>query len=179
MSEPADTAIREESYIIACCSDIAGKVRGKAFPESDLEKRLRRGIGWTPTNVQITCFDLIADTPFGALGDLQLIPDPATHVDVALGENTRLNFMLGDILKTDRHPWECCTRSILKAALARLRDRTGLTLTGAFEHEFHIRGGGLATRPGLHTRRLRGAAPFRRGATAGDAGSRPAPGPPS
>ena len=55
--------------MVACCSDLAGKVRGKAFPASQFDKRLRRGIGWTPTNVQITCFDVIAESPFGSLGD--------------------------------------------------------------------------------------------------------------
>ena len=73
--------MEREPLVLACTSDIAGKVRGKAFPESEFEKRLRRGIGWTPTNVQITCFDAIADSPYGALGDLVLIPDPATRVE--------------------------------------------------------------------------------------------------
>ncbi|MGF6313168.1 hypothetical protein ABIB82_007199 [Bradyrhizobium sp. i1.8.4] len=52
----------------------AGKVRGKAFPAAQFDKRAKRGIGWTPTNVQITCFDTIAESPFGSLGDLVLIP---------------------------------------------------------------------------------------------------------
>ena len=46
--------------IFAATSDVAGKVRGKAFPVSDLEKRAKRGVGWTPTNVMITCFDAMA-----------------------------------------------------------------------------------------------------------------------
>lgn len=126
--------------IVACCSDIAGKVRGKAFPAVDLQKRLKRGIGWTPTNVQITCFDVIAETPYGALGDLVLIPDPDTHVrtnyDDAMPPES---FVLGDILETDGTPWECCTRSILKAALQRLEAAGGLSLLATFEHEFHFR----------------------------------------
>ena len=54
--------------IFAATCDLAGKVRGKAFPADQLEKRLQRGVGWTPTNVQINCFDGIADSPFGAPG---------------------------------------------------------------------------------------------------------------
>ena len=73
--------VREE-MIIACCTDIAGKIRGKAFPAVQFDKRVRRGIGWTPTNVQITCFDTIAESPFGSLGDLVLIPDEAARVRV-------------------------------------------------------------------------------------------------
>jgi glutamine synthetase len=48
--------------------------------------------------------------------------------------------MLGDIRYTDGKPWEFCTRSILRDALARLERVSGLTLNGTFEHEFQIRG---------------------------------------
>jgi len=129
-----------EEMIVACCTDLAGKVRGKAFPASQFEKRLRRGIGWTPTNVQITCFDVIADSPFGSFGDLVLIPDEAARVRVDFGDGGPVeHFALGDIRQTDGTPWELCTRSILKAALTRLEDVAGLTLLGAFEHEFQLR----------------------------------------
>jgi len=37
--------------IFAATCDLAGKVRGKAFPADQLEMRLKRGVGWTPTNV--------------------------------------------------------------------------------------------------------------------------------
>lgn len=135
--------MEREQLVVACCSDLAGQVRGKAFPASDFDKRLRRGIGWTPTNVQITCFDNIAESPFGSFGDLVLIPDPSTRVRLPLdGEATAEEFVLGDIQHTDGTPWLFCTRSILKAALARLERVSGLTLVGAFEHEFQFRGRG-------------------------------------
>lgn len=129
-----------EEMIIACCTDLAGKVRGKAFPASQFDKRRKRGIGWTPTNVQITCFDTIAESPFGSLGDLVLIPDETAKVRVELGDNVPTeHFALGDIRHTDGRPWEYCTRSILKGALDRLSRISGLTLFGAFEHEFQYR----------------------------------------
>ena len=132
--------IREE-MIVACCTDLAGKVRGKAFPARQLELRKKRGVGWTPTNVQITCFDAIAESPFGALGDLVLIPDEAARVRMMLEDGGHAeHFVLGDIKHTDGRPWELCTRSILKSALQRLERLTGLTLYGAFEHEFQFRG---------------------------------------
>lgn len=132
--------MNHEELIIACCTDLAGKVRGKAFPAEQFEKRRRRGVGWTPTNVQITCFDNIAESPFGSLGDLVLIPDEAARVRVELGGDAVEHFALGDIRHTDGRPWEFCTRSLLKAALDRLRRVTGLSLYGAFEHEFQFRG---------------------------------------
>lgn len=125
--------------VFAAISDIAGKTRGKAFPVSDLEKRLRRGVGWTPTNVQITCFDTIAPSPFAALGDLQIIPDPKAGAEVDFGDGgTVERFMIGDIQELDGTPWAFCTRSILKSALARLNAAGGIALVSAFEHEFQF-----------------------------------------
>ena len=128
-----------EAVVYACTCDLAGKVRGKGFPAADFEKRLKRGIGWAPTNTQLTCFDLIADSPFGALGDRVLIPDPATRVSVRSEEyGLAEEFVLGDILNLDGSPWAMCTRSILKSALERLHRVTGLQLLSAFEHEFQF-----------------------------------------
>ncbi len=131
--------MKREELILACTSDIAGKVRGKSFPASQLDKRLKRGIGWTPTNVQITCFDNIADTPFGSFGDLVLIPDQTAMMRLPEDGAPDEVLMLGDIRYTDGNPWEFCTRSILREALARLERVSGLTLNGTFEHEFQIR----------------------------------------
>ncbi len=132
--------IREDLIFVAT-PDVAGRLRGKAFPAADLDKRLRRGIGWTPTNVQITCFDLIAETPFGALGDLILLPDPAAESRVNYEDGAPADhIMLGDIQELDGRPWSCCTRSMLKAALDRLAKVAGLKPLVAFEHEFHLEG---------------------------------------
>lgn len=131
--------MNREDLILACTSDIAGKVRGKAFPASQLQKRLKRGIGWTPTNVQITCFDNIAETPFGSFGDLVLIPDTSAMMQLPEENAPGEQLILGDIRHTDGRPWEFCTRSILRSALDRLAQVSGLTLNGTFEHEFQIR----------------------------------------
>lgn len=125
--------------IFAATCDLAGKVRGKAFPANQLEKRLQRGVGWTPTNVQINCFDGIADSPFGALGDLLLIPDEAASVTADLGSRVE-RFMLGDIVTLEGEPWDLCTRSLLKSALSRLEGVGGVQLLAAFEHEFQLKG---------------------------------------
>lgn len=154
--------MNHEPMIIAATSDIAGKLRGKAFPAADLEKRRSRGVGWTPTNVQITCFDAIAESPYGALGDLVLIPDLSTLVETQFEDGMpEERFVLGDIVETDGQPWECCTRSILKRALERLHAIAGITLFGAFEHEFHFVGGNCPigsayTTSGLRAERVYG-----------------------
>ncbi|MFK7837390.1 MAG: glutamine synthetase family protein [Sulfitobacter sp.] len=129
--------------IFAATSDIAGKVRGKAFPADQLEKRLQRGVGWVPTNVQITCFDSIGDSPFGSLGDLLLIPDPTSEVKVTFSDAAPEHFMLGDIVTLEGEPWDFCTRHILRDALERLQTLSGARLFSAFEHEFQLKGNGL------------------------------------
>lgn len=128
--------------VFTATSDIAGKVRGKAFPASDLENRLVKGVGWTPTNVMITCFDAIAEGPFGALGDLLLVPDIETDVVLDFDDGGPVeHFMLGDITELDSKPWGLCTRSILKGALERLKSVGGISLVSAFEHEFQFKTG--------------------------------------
>lgn len=126
---------------VACTSDFSGLVRGKGFHSGDIEKKLRSGIGWTPTNVQITCFDTISESPYGALGDLVLRPDPTTMLTSDLPGEGKLTLLLGDIQDLDGAPWECCTRGILKSALDGLREVSGLELRASFEHEFMLPGG--------------------------------------
>ncbi len=131
--------MNREEIVMVCCSDLSGHVKGKGFPVSDMDKRRQRGIGWVPTNAQITAFNSIADTPFGALGDLLLVPDPEAEVCVDFGDGSPLeHFFMGDIRYTDGQPWECCLRGILKGALAALKTETGLDLFSAFEVEFQF-----------------------------------------
>ncbi|KAA9010334.1 glutamine synthetase family protein [Histidinibacterium aquaticum] len=129
----------EDPMVFVGTTDLAGLLRGKAFPVSAWDKRSRRGVGWTPTNVQITCFNAIAPTPFGALGDLVLVPDPESRFQLPGGDGRPpLDFALGDIQSLDGEPWDYCTRSLAKRALAELEAVAGLSLVGAFEHEFQL-----------------------------------------
>ncbi len=131
--------MNREDIVMVCASDISGQVRGKAFPLADLEKRSGRGIGWVPTNVQITTFNTIAETPFGSFGDLLMVHDPATEVRVDFGDGSPdEHFFLGTIRYTDGAPWECCLRGRSIEALDALRAETGLELFSAFELEFQF-----------------------------------------
>lgn len=130
--------IREE-IVMVCAPDISGQVRGKSFPLADLETRARRGIGWVPTNVQITTFNSIADSPYGSLGDLLMVPDLETEVRVDFGDGSpQEHFFLGRIQTTEGEPWECCLRGRLLEALEGLRAATGLKLKSAFELELQF-----------------------------------------
>lgn len=131
--------IPKTPLIFVATSDLAGKLRGKAIPAEHLNKRLQRGVGWTPTNVQINCFDDIAESPFGALGDLLLIPDARAEAKAEFGEHPGLHFIMGNIVTLEGEPWEFCTRSLLSTALNRLHSVAGAHLVAAFEHEFQLK----------------------------------------
>ena len=131
--------MNREDIVMVCAPDISGHVRGKAFPLTDLEKRATRGIGWVPTNVQITAFNSIADSPFGSFGDLLMVPDADTEVRVDFGDGSPAeHFFLGNIVETDGLPWACCLRGRLAEALDALRAETGLEVKSAFELEFQF-----------------------------------------
>ncbi len=126
-----------EPLIMVCTCEIAGKVRGKGFPASNLSRRMKTGVGWVPTNTMISCFGPIGDTPFGATGDLILVPDGKTEVRVDFGAAMAPeHFFLGDLRETDGSPWACCPRNFLRRALMALEEAAGLQLYSAFEQEF-------------------------------------------
>ncbi len=123
-------------------SDLSGLNRGRAFPLGDLQGRMRDGVGWVPADQALTPFDVIADpNPWGPLGDLRLLPDPATEVRVDLWPDASpLHFFLSDAVDLDGSPWEACPRALLKRALEDLERESGLRLVAGFEQEFHLAG---------------------------------------
>jgi glutamine synthetase len=128
--------LREDLVFVGTC-DIAGHVRGKGFPASELQARREKGVGWTHSNLMQSAFGAIYDTPFGTGGDLMIVPDVATEVRVDFGDGSvPEHFFLGDIRNTDGSAWECCPRDFLRRALAALRAASGLRLIAAFEQEF-------------------------------------------
>ena len=134
--------MKTEPLVFAGTCDLAGLVRGKGFPAADLQQRMRVGIGLSPSNIMMSAFGPILETPFGTEGEVMLVPDPSTKVEVELGDHTE-RFYLGDILTTDGEAWECCPRGFLRRAVAALNeagDRGGVTgglnILAGFEQEF-------------------------------------------
>jgi glutamine synthetase len=137
---------REELLFVATC-DIAGQVRGKAYPTSDIDARRHKGVGWTHSNSMQTAFGPILDTPFGTAGDLMIVADPNATVRVDFADDGPAeHFALGDIRNTDGSPWECCPRHFLRRAVAALEEAGGVSLLTAFEQEFVYTG--VEDRPG-------------------------------
>ncbi|MGC2199661.1 MAG: glutamine synthetase family protein [Stellaceae bacterium] len=138
--------IREELVFVAIC-DISGLARGKGFPAHELPARLTKGVGWTGSNLMMSPFGPIWDTPFGTAGDFMIVPDPSVEVRVDFNDGSAIErFFLGDICNTDGSAWECCPRDFLRRAVKQLEEVSGLRLVAAFEQEFFYTG--MPDRPG-------------------------------
>ena len=130
-----------DELIMICISDFAGLVRGKGVPESWFERRCATGIGLAPSNLMITAFGEIVNTPWGPRGELLMMPDPATEVRIAgAGPVPATRFVLADLVDLDGAPWDCCPRNWARRGLDGLHEAAGLTVISAFEHEFHYSG---------------------------------------
>lgn len=126
---------RERLIFVGVC-DLGGVVRGKGFPEAALSQRLRQGVGLAPSNIMMSAFGPIYDTSYGTAGDLMLVPDPSTYVEVEFGGGDAERFYLGDIQMLSGQFWPCCPRHFLRRALAALDAEAGLGILAAFEQEF-------------------------------------------
>lgn len=127
-------------------SDLAGLVRGKSVPLSELPGRMGRGVGIAPSNLMLSAFGPILETPFGTTGDLMLVPDPAARAAIPVPDGPDAHLLLGDFRSTAGAPWECCPRHFLRRALDALEAEHGLTLLATFEQELVYTG--VEERPG-------------------------------
>ncbi len=126
-------------------TDLIGVTRGRSFPTDELEHYLAAGCGWVPANSALTPQDIIASTnPWGAYGDLRLIPDSSSRVTVNNGPDKTapvLDYIHGDLCETDGRPWGACPRTLLRNEIERYRAELGLQVNAAFEHEFNLDSG--------------------------------------
>jgi glutamine synthetase len=133
MSDP--TILEPEDLIFIGICDLAAQVRGKSVPFANFQKRLLHGVGYTPANICISPFGSIASSPFGTVGDILLMPDASTEVNIEL-DGSREHFCLADIVTVDGEPWEFCPRNFLRRALERLEEVAGASILASFEQEF-------------------------------------------
>ncbi|MBA3953090.1 MAG: glutamine synthetase, partial [Rubrobacter sp.] len=142
-------------------ADVSGLLRGRSVPASELEDRLGTGVGWVPADQALTPFGPIAEpNPWGAAGDLRLLPDRETEVRVDLPGVSPLRFFLCDAANTDGSPWDACPRTLLKDALSRLEKEAGLYLISSFEQEFLLEAPGFEPGPGFSFAAQRAVEPF-------------------
>lgn len=148
----------EELAFIGVC-DLAAQLRGKSVPASDIPARLAHGIGYTPGNICFLPFGTIAPSPFGTVGDIVLLPDNSTEVNLTLN-NTPEHFYLSDITTQSGEPWPFCPRNFLRRALARLDKAANCTILAGFEQEFVYTGLPAEPRRGYALTSFREQGPF-------------------
>ena len=126
-------------------TDLIGITRGRSFPSDELEHYQAAGCGWVPANSALTPQDIIASSnPWGAYGDLRLIPDLSSRVTVGSGPDANapvLDFIHADIRETDGEALGACPRTLLRDEIERYHDELGLQVNAAFEHEFNLHAG--------------------------------------
>lgn len=127
--------IPEDLLFLGIC-DLSGLVRGKSVPASEMNSLLHRGVGYTPANLCLSALGTIGATPFGTLGDIVLMPDLSTEVNVLADDGPPEHFCLANIYTKEGTRWDYCPRYFLEHALTRLYKVTGCTLLAGFEQEF-------------------------------------------
>lgn len=116
--------------------DHGGVVRGKATSCARLAQRMRAGIGLTVAMQAYSALDELAPVPgLGPVGEVRLVPDPATFVVLPYAPGA--GAMVADLVRLDGQAWEACPRAFLKQAVADLAAE-GFALVAAFEPEFTL-----------------------------------------
>jgi glutamine synthetase len=113
-----------------------GIIRGKACHARFLESYLRSGIGLTVAMQSFNVLDqLVPEGSFGPVGEIRLVPDPATFA--VLPYTPKSARLYCDMQALDGEPWGACPRSVLKRAIGRAA-AAGFQLQAAFENEFTL-----------------------------------------
>lgn len=151
-----------EPLVAVATTDLAAITRGRFVAAKDLERISRHGIGWLPANICLTPFNSIASpNPWGARGDLRVLPDSKARYRTShTGNATPFDIVFGNIVALDGSPWSCCTRTLLKDALQKLRTEHGIHILASFEQEFQVFGANLPPSHALSIAALRRADPF-------------------
>src|SRR4029453_16028135 len=92
--------------------DNGGVIRGKATHVEDLRDRIRTGVGLTVAMQAMNSLDQLQPVPgMGPVGEIRLVPDPATFVVVPYAPRTAV--MLVDHRRLSGKPYEACPRHFL------------------------------------------------------------------
>ncbi len=120
-------------------NDFVGLSRTRGMVRENYEFNKARGLGWALAGQSLTPFEDIAPNPWGPMDEVRQTPDPDTEVNIKITDGApALSMVLCDSRHPDGTPWECCTRSLLKAALDELERAHGLILKIAYENEFKL-----------------------------------------
>src|ERR1700687_4580751 len=117
--------------------DNDGIIRGKSAGIVNLKERLETGIGLTVAMQAFTMLDHLASVEgMGPVGEIRLVPDPATFAIAPYAPHT--GTVLVDMQTLDGQPYPADGRGFLKRMIARAADDHDLTLVAAFEPEWSL-----------------------------------------
>src|ERR1700687_63909 len=117
--------------------DNDGIIRGKSAGIVNLKERLETGIGLTVAMQAFTMLDHLASVEgMGPVGEIRLVPDPATFAIAPYAPHT--GTVLVDMQTLDGQPYAADGRGFLKRMIARAADDHDLTLVAAFELEWSL-----------------------------------------
>ena len=116
--------------------DVSGVARTKTVHISQLAHKLIEGVGLTRAQMSINMLeDVIAIEGMEAIGEIRLVPDPATFS--VLPWVPASASVLCDQLDHDRQNWGACPRSFLKDMIARA-EQHGIIVQASFENEYYV-----------------------------------------
>jgi glutamine synthetase len=117
-------------------ADHGGVIRGKSAALRFLPERIASGIGHTTAMMAMTMLDTLQPVDgMGPVGEVRIKPDPDTLVSLPYAPGA--GAMLADLVRPDGQPWEACSRTFLKQAIAELASE-GYAMEAAFEPEFTV-----------------------------------------
>ncbi|HVO43681.1 MAG TPA: glutamine synthetase family protein, partial [Aggregatilineales bacterium] len=94
-------------------TDNGGIIRAKASHINGLRNRITDGIGLTVAMQAMNMLDQLASVEgMGPVGEIRLVPDPATFKRLPYAPNTAA--MTTDMMTIDGTPWDACPRAFLK-----------------------------------------------------------------
>src|ERR671939_1444494 len=113
-----------------------GTVRAKASSVHGLEGRIRSGIGLTVAMQAMNGLDQLQPVEgMGPVGEIRLVPDPATFR--VLPYAPRTGAMLVDLVQLSGEPAPQCPRAFLKRQVERLEEKAGAP-GSPLENEFSL-----------------------------------------
>jgi glutamine synthetase len=111
-------------------------IRGKLVPTERLAGRMDSGQGLTVAMQAMNMLDQLQPvTDMGPVGEIRLVPDPASFVVLPYAPHSAA--MMCDMITLDQQPWSACPRSFLKRMIARAAAQ-GIALQSTFENEFSL-----------------------------------------
>lgn len=125
-------------------TDLVNISRGRAVVDADVTTDPPPTVGWVPADLGLDAFGGLADTPWGAVGDIRLRPRPGTRVEIDPnpdpgGPVPPFRFVLADCIEKDGDRWSACPTRVLRDAVDTLDAEFGLQIQAAVEHEFALR----------------------------------------